>query len=571
MRNTKTVQLFVAALAVTAFPTHITIDTAAVPKTDSSTENGLTLGSTSRRPPLGEQSHIIVMDERTDSTRRLSAGGSVAAQSLVATKAAGAASPLGRNTEDTLADPPANSPADTPAAWAAYLEASATLHGKPPIRWLHVPKAGSSFWYSFTAYACEPAYVKDHPYLDGFIYFTSTGAYKRDPTGGRGYTAGPGTICPRALVPMESGHVPMGVKELGVTVGMFRHPRSRMASHCRKTVAKRSLPDDTATNVEVKNEYMKCIEAHAKHNHLGVMTRMVAGETCGGAIGCNSLSTLEALPEQVVVKALDRIAKGALLFVGITEDWNDSIDLFHAMVMPKVPVFSVELQNMHPSTKRDASTDLMRQENSFARMDLSTRYRNMLEHDPDHIIYARIRQIFCLNYWTHVAAPRCPSMSDEAKLMCIASKLPSKCHGDLGPLPASPENDKRMLAAAEAVIKRWGLQGREDVSAEIVSGAGISIQAMFQSAPEKFMPMASGQHHIRARENRFEHGTEAPPGRRPPERDQPGSAMFQSAPEKLMPMASGQHHIRARENQFEHGTEAPPGRRPPERDQHGSA
>ena len=406
----------------------------------------------------------------------------------------------GNANENVVGIAPHTSQRDPPTVWAAYLEASKTLANKPPIRWLHVPKAGSSFWYSYTVYACEPAFIIDHPYL------------------GQG---DPRNHCPRARLPLLVGHKPIEKKDLGVTVGMFRHPRSRMASHCRveatRAEAMRAKERGGASTgdviLEATKEYIDCVAAHSANNHLGVMTRMVAGKSCGGAVGCNSKARLEPITPNIVVEALDRIAHGALLFAGVTDNWNDSVELFHAMILPGVPVFSVELQNMHPSTtNRNASIDLERQESSFAQMfklaaakgkfaaakgksgrdkhGLDPEGRLLIEHDPDLIIYARIRQLFCANYWTHVAAPRCSSgASEKAREKCAVANLPSTCHGDLGPLPTSYDFfGTSMRSAAKKVIKAWGLEGREDVSVDIVSGAGISVAAMFQSMPKNFNP-----------------------------------------------------------------------------------
>lgn len=79
---------------------------------------------------------------------------------------------------------------------------------------------------------------------------------------------------------------------------------------------------------------------------------------------------------RTVEKALRRLDTGFLAFVGLTDEWNPSIGLFHTLLMPLVPVFNAEYQNMHSSfieidlnqTKK-AELAFARQEAAFASMD----------------------------------------------------------------------------------------------------------------------------------------------------------------------------------------------------------
>jgi hypothetical protein len=266
---------------------------------------------------------------------------------------------------------------------------------------------------------------------------------------------------------------------------------STLKKGTKTSIGQREIKADT--NVQSRAEYIQCIEAHVKHNHLGVMTRLVAGESCGGASACNSVNVLEKIQQRTVLQALDRIAHGALLFIGVTDNWDDSIELFHAMLMPSVPVLSSELQNIHPSTipstSRGPAEDLKRQEMSFLRImgRMGDHDRDLLKNDPDLVLYARTRQLFCANFQIHLAEPRCASAdflsSDQERAACVAAKLPSTCGRDLGPLPSSDVTNKLMLAAAVSVVAHWGLADREDVSAGVISGASLSVEDMFRSMP----------------------------------------------------------------------------------------
>merc|ERR1712196_223432 len=66
--------------------------------------------------------------------------------------------------------------------WQTFLSATAsTFVGKPAMRWLHIPKCGSSFFHTYSLYACNiewhrqshlvgPSYVGDNKSAGGSIY-----------------------------------------------------------------------------------------------------------------------------------------------------------------------------------------------------------------------------------------------------------------------------------------------------------------------------------------------------------------------------------------------------------------
>ena len=96
-----------------------------------------------------------------------------------------------------------------------------------------------------------------------------------------------------------------------------------MASHCRQMFSTNTQVKGSHWIIEADAVYKKCVEAHLQSNHIGVMTRMIAGETCGGSVKCNAANEkLPPMTSVMVAKALNRMASGAIIYLGITEEWK---------------------------------------------------------------------------------------------------------------------------------------------------------------------------------------------------------------------------------------------------------
>lgn len=307
-------------------------------------------------------------------------------------------------------------------------------HGRSILCSPHqIPKCGSSFFHTYSLYACNiewhrqshlvgPSYVGDNKSAGGSIY--------------PGY--GPGTLCPRA-VPNTFGHYVLRPEEIGgLVVAFFRHPRSRMASHCRAQVGAHHRKNG-AKNPNATALYSACIQTNIEQ-HLSVMTRQVAGESCGGPVRCNSDVPLKKLDpsDSLLERSLDRIRSGVVTFVGLTDNWDESIHLLHRQFLPGVPVFSTELKNEHPSVARTtedskAITNIVQQELFFANLKGETASR--LANDPDLILYAFARQQFCDNYRKEIPSPHRTSPSANIDV-AAGEGFPSECLGTLGVVPA---------------------------------------------------------------------------------------------------------------------------------------
>jgi hypothetical protein len=218
---------------------------------------------------------------------------------------------------------------------------------------------------------------------------------------------------------------------------------------------------------------------------------MLAGESCGGAAACNSQVELPPIQNNTVKKALSRLDEGFLAFVGLTDEWNPSIGLFHSMLMPAIPVFDIEYQNMHSSLieheelNRTTAAKLAfeRQEAAFAAIPIEA--RRVFAEDPDHIVFARAREIFCSNFKTFVADVECKSKSPFAAAMktCLQAYVPHECSRSLGILPIpldKPFQPYQQRKAARGLLERWHVTRETTTGSKlalILSGGPVSSEA----------------------------------------------------------------------------------------------
>jgi hypothetical protein len=156
-----------------------------------------------------------------------------------------------------------------------------------PIRWLHIPKCGSTFRETVFSYGCNP-------------------------------TAGPDgrPDCPRMLS-LDTGHLPLELKDLGHAVANFRHPRSRMASFCRR---------GDGHELRKRNDFLRCNAETVLHSHFGVMTRLILGQRLPGVgNGVEPLAPLASGSAAVGRRLRDALVRlhNDFAFVGITEAWTE--------------------------------------------------------------------------------------------------------------------------------------------------------------------------------------------------------------------------------------------------------
>ena len=349
-------------------------------------------------------------------------------------------------------------PAYSAANATVWLELSNSTTAR--YYWLHVPKAGTNFLTTLCLYSCEMV--------------------------GNFHNSSIGLTCPRLSTHFHTGHVPVppiaSVLQQGV-VALFRHPRSRMASFCRSQQFQASAGrQNLLARIGILNE-SSCLVAMAMR-HGAVQTRMVAGLSCGGPKLCNTPIKLSAFNETLAVRvALARLSS-AFAFIGLTEEWDASIQLFHARLMPMVPVHTTELQPRHTSVPGSSnisqeSSMIYHQERMFASFPPNARVA--IQNDPDALIFARARQLFCSHYRSAVLFPRCNHLSavgPSTHIDCILRQTPSTCIAALGPLVGVPApSAKEQYEHARGLMDRLRIPlGAWYLTPAAVAGLSISFE-----------------------------------------------------------------------------------------------
>ena len=178
------------------------------------------------------------------------------------------------------------------------------------MRWLHIPKSGSTFQNTVFHWACpglppRAGYgPRAMPYKLKALYVKG-GRLDRD-------------VCDRDLDKTIPGHAPAVADALERTVAMFRRPGQRIISAFNDGKHCDGFQD------EDKDPGWKRLDvaAYARHRGIpGCATRMLLGGKCS-----------RSRRVRVVYEAASAVAAlKKLAFVGLVERWRDSVCLFHAM------------------------------------------------------------------------------------------------------------------------------------------------------------------------------------------------------------------------------------------------
>jgi hypothetical protein len=206
------------------------------------------------------------------------------------------------------------------------------------LRWVHFPKTGTSFWATIFSYACRKKGNVDmhvssfwrHPGCGSCYDFAIKERY---PT--TEYCAAD------AFGSLETQHQPLPPSDPAHTVAFFRDPSERLLS----AAVNRHMSGFKAQAFHRIQQqcYKTGLDPACVANFAGVkgcMARMLTGGYCaddGAAHGA---------PFNVDVNEAIRVLR-TLAFVGLTEEWNDSVCLFHKMFGGRVT--QAEFHNFHPS------------------------------------------------------------------------------------------------------------------------------------------------------------------------------------------------------------------------------
>ena len=201
-----------------------------------------------------------------------------------------------------------------------------TEHGnrtRQSLRWLHVPKTGSTFQNSIFHWAC-PGLPHRAGYGPGATPIRFAKLYDGSQLNR--------TLCDRDVDQTLPGHKPASMDRVDDTVAMFRRPAQRILSAFRDRKHADGFQDrDKAANWRDLNA-----SGYARHPGIaGCTTRMLLGAKCAH-VHQKSEETARATNEAArggglpVAKATAVVRR--LAFVGLQERWADSICLFHAML-----------------------------------------------------------------------------------------------------------------------------------------------------------------------------------------------------------------------------------------------
>lgn len=231
------------------------------------------------------------------------------------------------------------------------------------VAWLHVPKAGTSFANVLMTWACpllgDNASVSAHAATDTYVGdFLEAHADCAPP----GICGGHHTLSNERCNNWE--------RHKGHFVGMFRQPAQRLLSGYG--ARQKAQAYDVAT-------YARFTE--------GCVVRMLNGLSCPEYSHPSGLKKQAALNQSLVKSAIKRIDQG-FAFVGLTEEWDLSVCLFHAMFGGSC--HPREFENTRPGTQRLAGT-----------LTASGSYNASVlgdwEDPYDEPVYAHARDIFWKN------------------------------------------------------------------------------------------------------------------------------------------------------------------------------
>lgn len=210
------------------------------------------------------------------------------------------------------------------------------LEAAKPLLWMHIPKTGTSFANTLLFTACSK-WPRDAVMDDAMESLGIPHLFKINPLGKHC----PGGFASEYPAPVDGGHFGLSdvlfEKQRGHIVGMFRRPENRILSAF-------SQPGGPWGAVSASPGNITQYAVHEK----GCMTKSLARDgwyPC--KVGSDTVS-----PEEIR-KAVGRLQGFA--FIGLTEEWNLSICLFHAMFGGDVYQEEVSVTRASHSSARHAA------------------------------------------------------------------------------------------------------------------------------------------------------------------------------------------------------------------------
>lgn len=211
------------------------------------------------------------------------------------------------------------------------------------IRWLHFPKCGATFALSAMSYACASTIPTWHTVgmalRGGRIDVRMAHAINA-----RGRKRG--TRCDgRLLLPFD-GHQPVSARDAGL-VAMFRRPSQRLISAYLDNYHAWGLAGSARATIK---QHAPTIAAFARFPGIaGCMAKMLSGHHCAADVDLSDGAVLR--------RALEVLRSGRFAFVGLTEEWQASVCLFHRMLPEAPPPMAAEFRQLGHSVNSHRALD----------------------------------------------------------------------------------------------------------------------------------------------------------------------------------------------------------------------
>jgi hypothetical protein len=185
-----------------------------------------------------------------------------------------------------------------------------------PVRWVHVPKCGTTMIVSILHYACARQLPAWH--LTYMVLLGNEPALRLAHALGLRREAGrPGLACDGALELPFLGHVPVASRETRL-VAMFRRPGQRIIS----AWADRRHADGMDRQVRQRMPSNISVADFARfEGTAGCATKLLTGSRCAASV---------AVDDRRVGRAVALLRSERFAFVGLVERWDESVCLFHA-------------------------------------------------------------------------------------------------------------------------------------------------------------------------------------------------------------------------------------------------
>lgn len=271
----------------------------------------------------------------------------------------------------------------------AALNASAELHQRQALRWLHFPKCGSTLAISILAYACPeqvPAWHAAGMALRGGRVDVRMAHALRARSAARGVRCGG-----RLRLPFD-GHRPVSLRDKSGLVAMFRRPAQRLISAYLDNYHAWGLPREHRMHLKAR---APTIAAFARYPGIaGCMTKMLAGHQCAEPVDLTDGRILRA--------ALAVLQSSRFAFIGLAEEWSASICLLHRMLPGLSQPILAEFRHLGHSVNSHRDIDWL--PNAAADGEYNESVLAGFVDEADEQVYAEAARIFRRNLGRHSAA-----------------------------------------------------------------------------------------------------------------------------------------------------------------------